>query len=539
MIRKLTTIAVGGLLLAACEPTERTNPDAVKAREIARVRAEQQQAAAAAQAEADRVRLAEAAAEAARAAAEAAKARQAGPDASGSILVINSTLQNYNIMQPWEKEAVQKARAMGVSLGNGLVLTLGEVVRAATYVEIGLPDQSRTVPAKVLRYDEELNLALLTVQHESDASVIGERVALQTGEPLRQGDAAELAGLVNGLVPVKVPLVVESAESATMPQLLLRASHPVPAGHDDGAPVMKEGRLVGLTTNYNSQGMRLSVINAEIIQRFLSQDVDAVMPVLGLEFAGLKDPVFRSYLKLDKVGGGLYISKVHPGGAAELVGVRPGDVLLAIDGMDVDNVGRCHHPLYGPIHASTVLRGHKPVGDTMSLTVSREGQLQTLNLTLDRKARDARLFAAVKPGKQPCYVMWGGLLFQPLTENYLETLRRGSGGNLPLEFQQLEDGENELRESGVTELVALTAVVPTPATLGYETLRFCRIEAVNDKPVQSFAQFVSLLDEPTDNGIVKLRINKPPFHIYMDRKAAEESNELLQAKAISPLRVVE
>lgn len=535
MIRTLTTLALTGLLLCSCEPTERTNPDAVKAREIARAKAEQEKAAAEAKA-AQKKQQAEAAAKAAEA---AVVPQPVAPDPSGAILLINSTLQNYNIMQPWEKESVQRARAMGVNLGNGLVLTLGGVVRAATYVELSLPDQSRTVPAKVVRYDEDLNLALLSVMHETDASLVSERVALQTGEPLKQGERAELAGLVNGLVPMKVPVLVESAESAGIPRLLMRASHPVPGGHDNGAPIMKDGKLVGLTADYNSQGMRLSVINSEIIKRFLSQESDSAVPELGLEFAGLKDPVFRRYLKLDADSGGLYISRISPGGAAEAVGVREGDVLVAIDDMQIDNVGRCHHPLYGQINASTVLRGHKPVGSPLSLTVSRGGQLQTLNLTLDRKVMDSRIFGVDKPGVQPRYAMWGGLLFQPLTETYIEYIRHGSGGNLPLEFQKLVDDEDSLRKEGITEVVALTAVVPTPATLGYDSVRFSRVEAVNGKPVKDFEHFVHLLDETTDNGLIALKLNKAPFCIYMDRQAVESANELLQNKGISPLRKVE
>lgn len=535
MIRKLTILSLAGLVICACEPTERTNPDAIKAREIARVRAEQEKAAAEAAAELERQKT-EAAAKTAAAQAEA---KPEEPDASSSILLINSTLQNYNIMQPWEKESVQRARSMGVSLGNGLVLTLGEVVRAATYVEISLPDQSRTVPAKVLRYDEDLNLALLAVMHEEDATLVGERVALQTGDPLAQGDRAELAGLLNGLVPIKVPVLAENGESAGIPHLQLRASHPVPGGHDNGAPIMKDGKLVGITTDYNSQGMRLSVINAEIIQRFLSQQSDSVVPVLGLEFAGLKDPVFRKYLKLEKVSGGLYISKVHPGGSAEAVGIRKGDVLVAIDDMPIDNVGRCKHPLYGSIDAGVVLRGHKPVGAVMNLTISRSGQLQNFNMTLDRKVADSRIFGIDKPGVQPRYVMWGGLLFQPLTETYLTHIRQGSGGNLPLEFEKLANGEEELRAEGITEVVALTAVVPTPATLGYDAVRFCRVEAVNGKKVKDFADFVRLLDEPTADDLVELQLNKAPFRIYMDRKAVEAANEILRNKGISQLRVVE
>lgn len=538
MFRTLTAIALTGLLICSCEPTQRTNPEAEKARAAARIKAQQEKAAA----DAEAARLAEesrkkAAAEAA--AREAALKPPPAPEPSSSILLVNSTLQNYKPMQPWEKENERRAHALGVSLGNGMVLTTGNVVKAATYVELSLPDQSRTVPARVLRIDEGLNLALLSVLHEEDASLIGERVALRTGEPLKQGDTADLAGLVDGIVPVKVPMQVESFAVDTVPQLQLRVARPIPSNHDSGAPVMKDGKLVGLSMDYDSDTMLLNVVNAEMIQRFLSYQDGEVVPMMGLQFAVLNDPVFRRYLKLEPNSGGLYISKVYPGGSAEAVGIREGDVLMAVDDMPIDNVGRCKHPLYGTLAATAVLRGHKPVGAVMNLTISRAGQLQNFNMPLDRKVEEARIFGQDKVGEQPRYVMWGGLLFQPLTETYLNHLRSGSGGNLPLEFQKLVNDENALRAEGITEVVALTAVVPTPATLGYDAVRFCRVEAVNGKLVKDFAEFVRLLDEPAENGLVELRLNKAPFRIYLDVKAVEAANQVLQEKGISPLRVVE
>ena len=94
-------------------------------------------------------------------------------------------------------------------------------------------------------------------------------------------------------------------------------------------------------------------------------------------------------------------------------------------------------------------------------------------------------------------------------------------------------------EAGCTEAVGLTFVVPTTATQGYEELRFSRLVAVNGKPVNCFAELPALLDEQTDNGIVRLEFNKPPYTIYVDRVAADAVNAQLQQSSIPNLRVVE
>lgn len=455
-----------------------------------------------------------------------------------SILLVNATLQEYDPMRPWNKENPRQARAHGVYIGEGRVLTIGRAVRNATYVELILPDVSRTVPARVLRYDEDMNLALLTVAHEEDASIFDKRTPLPLGEPLKRGDKASYAGLINGVEPVHVGLQAENVAGDRVPLMVLRAERPLPEGQTAGVPVVCNDTLCALGLGYKKQDHLLQAVNAELIQRFLTQD-KAGVPIMGVELVPLDDPVFRKYLKLDAAASGLYISKVVPGSAAAEAGVQAGDVLTAVDAMPVDNQGRCDHPRYGLHHVSVLLHGMKACGQELPITISRGGESLNLTVLMNRNAVDNALFRPQEPGVQPRYIMWGGLLFQPLTSTYMEELRARSNGVLPLELQMLEDAHEKLRESGCSELVGLTFVLPTAATQGYDELRFSRLIAVNGKPVNRFADLPALLDEQTDNGIVRLEFNKPPYTVYVDRVAADAVNSQLQQTAIPKLRVIE
>ena len=245
-----------------------------------------------------------------------------------------------------------------------------------------------------------------------------------------------------------------------------------------------------------------------------------------------------SISKLDSAANGMYISKVLPGSAAEAAGVKVGDVLTAVDGLPVDNQGRCDHPRYGLHHATVLLRGMKDRGQELPLSLSRAGETLEVSVKLDRAAVENALFRPQQPGEQPRYIMWGGMLFQPLTSTFMEELRTRSNGLLPLEMQMLEDKQDELRATGCTEPVALTFVLPTAATQGYDELRLSRLVAVNGKPVRCFADLPALLDEQTDNGIVRLEFNKAPYTVYVERVAADAVNSQLQQSAIPKLRVV-
>ncbi len=532
MYRILMLSALTALALTACKPTPRTA--------LTRQREQQPQQQVEAETPAAPSRAEEAPV-------PAAPAPAAQAEVAASLLDVSSTRQDFNRMRPWEKNNSSNSDFFGVYLGEGRVLTSGHAARAATYVEIRLPDGSRSVPARVLRYDRDLNLAILSPVHEADLSIFDTRTPLVLGEPLKPGEEAAVDTLVHDVFPVRIPLRAESGDvvdvdtlmGIDMPRLSLRAPRPLPEGNLAGLPVLRGGKLVAVATGGNRESQSLICINAELIARFLAgaDGEYASAPLIGIRATDVDDPVFRAWLKLGEGQGGLYVDEVSPGSVAEQAGLRGGDVVTAIEGMAIDTQGRVLHPLYGSIDAKAVLCSQKPVGEELALSISRDGQPQELRVPLRREALEKGLPGTLDaPGTQPRYVMWGGLLFQPMTQDFLTTYATRTKGSIPVQILELDTREQELLDAGVTEVVLLTQVIPTPATLSYEGIGFCVVEKVNGKPVHNFAEFVRLLDEPTPDGLVSFAINRAPYTIYVDRRIAEAANSMIRRNAIQQLR---
>lgn len=448
------------------------------------------------------------------------------------LLDVASTRQDFNYARPWEKKNPNTGEFKGVYLGNGRVLTVGRAARNATYVEISLPDHSRVVPAKVLKFDNELDLAVLTVEHPEDASIFDELAPVAVGEPLSLGQAAELYTLTTNFTPQRVGVQVESVdEGKGLPRLELRTDRP--ANVETGLPILKDGQLVAMVDEHDSREQSLVCINAEFIHRLLDESTASGndVPLLGVEFVNIDDPVFCKYLKLDPRQGGVYVSKVQPGSAAQAAGVREGDVVLSIDGLPLDKLGRCKHPIYGLMDAPHVVRSLKPVGQQIKLTISRDGEVQDVTVPLNRDAVEKSLLGQEKPNEAPRYIVWGGLVFQPLSPSVVN-----GASNTNLYLLELKDRMKELQAEGRKEIVGLTLVIPTPATLSYDGLSFAMVEKVNGKLVHSFAEMAELLDEPTADGVTQLTINRPPYNIYLDRQMVEASNDMIRRRAIPQLR---
>lgn len=458
-------------------------------------------------------------------------------DCAASLVSVALTIQDYNRLMPWEKQQASSARLNGVYLEQGRVLTLGSSMALANYVEISLPDSSKTVTARVQRFDTDLNLALLVVDNLEDATIFETRVPLDLGTPMSRTAKAELLCTLNGTQSVAIPLQGEiGTADKGLPRLQMRADQAVPGNYSHGAPVVKDGRLVGLSAGYNSSSRQVKVINADLIARFLNADgtTPCGVPLMGVSLAELTDPVFRRYLKLAEDRTGVYLCDVEPTGAAAAAGLQKGDVLTSVEGLSIDNRGRCNLPAYGLLDVTTVVRYLKPLGQTMRLTYSRDGQEHEVEMPLNRDAEEKALIRTEVSGVAPRYLVWGGLVFQPLTTNYLEALKTEAKA-LPIEFLKLEDEEAALQERGYRELTALTLVVPTKATLGYDSCNFCVVEKVNGREVHTFDEFVACLNEPTESGMVELSINKAPYRIYMERSAAEAANAEMKRAGILKL----
>ena len=551
MNRHLILIALSGLVLTCCEPTERTAVTQKKAPKQATEQtaeattkadpttADQTQPVATQPTEQTQPQTPVAEPDSQPAEQPAEQPAAAVPaDASSALLSVALTVQDYNRVMPWEKQAASSTRLNGVYLGNGKVLTLGSSLATANYVEISLPDSSRTVPARVLRYDSDLNLGLLVVDNEEDASIFDTRGALAVGEAMDKNAHAELWCTLNGTQPASIALQGEiGTTDRGLPRLQMRCDQAVPGNYSHGAPVVADGKLVGISAGYNAAARQLKVINAELINRFLNAAADAPqgVPLMGVSMAELTDPVFRRYLKLSDDRTGVYVSDVQPMGAAAAAGLKKGDVLTSVEGIKIDNRGRCELPRYGMIDVATVVRYLKPLGETLNLTYCRDGQEYEAELQLNRDAEEKALIRTETAGTAPRYLVWGGLVFQPLTSNYLEALKAEAKA-LPTEFMKLDAQEEELQKRGFRELTALTIVVPTKATLGYDSCNFAMVEKVNGTEPHSFEEFVSLLKSPTESGMVEIAINKPPYRIYMESAAAEAANDELRRAGIIKLQ---
>jgi serine protease Do len=262
-------------------------------------------------------------------------------------------------------------RGSGVVIGpDGLVLTIGYLILEAQQIEVVTQD-NRILPAVMVGYDIATGFGLVRplLPLSGVAPVtLGSVHNLKAGEPLLAATGANAKGEDGGISVTE--LVSKRAFSGTWEYHIdtaLFTSPPVSSGRGNhsGAPLFNhKGELVGIGS--------LLVMDASGENRRqpgnMFVPVDLLKPILlEMQQSGSSRQSHRPWLGItssDK-GGRIQIVRVSTDSPADLAGLQPGEVVLAVDGSDVTTLEGFYKKLWAratpdePVRL-TVLRGGEP-----------------------------------------------------------------------------------------------------------------------------------------------------------------------------------
>jgi S1-C subfamily serine protease len=439
------------------------------------------------------------------------------------VVRINSTLQKWSASQPWDKSAPSKRRALGVTMPNNQILTTAEMAADATYIELENADGNRTIPAKVVAIDYEANLALLAADNGDTDGFFKTLSPITLGGGAKIGDKVSVWQLEDNGVPLITEVTIQSADIvSSFAQghyfLTYEAKGSMQSASSSySLPVIKDGKLLGLLTSYNSKDQITDVLAPEIIAAFLADVKDGNyvgFPSLGIGVSNTVDPNFRAWLKLPDDVGGIYVTHVRKDSPAEKSGTLKGDVIIEIDGKEIGRRGYYTDAQYGKLFWSHQVRGIHKVGDQVKITILREGQRKILTAVLKRPGK--RLVPAYTYDTAPKFLVKGGFIFQELTATYLKAFGKDWQSKAPLDLLDVLRSPEDY-EAGRNRIVFLSAAVPTPATTGYERMRNLIIAKVNGKNIADIPSLVKAFQAPGSDGLHTIEFaDGNPKTIYLD-----------------------
>ena len=453
-----------------------------------------------------------------------------GDIGSESLVRVYATSQAFDFFRPWAKKPSVMHRGLGPVVENGQVLVTAELVANHTYVELEKSGTAEKTPATVVAVDYDSNLALL---QPTDPEFLSSVPALRLDSGARVGDQAMILQLEsNGRIAETLATI--STITITRYPLdhlgLLTYRLSTPLENRDGSftmPAVRKGRLLGLLMRYDTRTQTANLIPAPVIQHFLEDakgKSDPGFPRAGVAFSPTRDPQFRRYIKLKK-DGGVYVTHVSPGAAADRAGLRKGDIILALNDQPIDQDGNFEDPEFGKISFSHLISTRSHLGDTLTFKIQRDGIEKSLPVTLDADASPASVSASHIFDTQPRYFILGGLVFQELSRPYLQEWGARWKEEAPQRLVYLDAYQEELPPD-TGKVVFLSQVLPSPDTLGFGNVSPGVVKSVNGVTIKSLDDIARALATPVD-GFHKITFEEDPGFIMLDAAAAESGRDRL------------
>ena len=464
------------------------------------------------------------------------------------VIRVFATSQDPDFDGPWQARTPSNSTGSAVVIGKGLLLTGAHVVANATFLQVQKPSQPDKAIARVRAVSHDCDLALLEVVEPPDflediaPAELGPMPKLRDeGRGRRLPGRGEEISITEGVVS---RIEVQRYSHSQRHLLAVTVDAAINAGNS-GGPVFGNGKVVGIAfqklTGVDNIG---EMVPPPIIRAFLD-GVDAgkrqEIPALGITTQNLENPLLRKKLGRNTTERGVMGRRVDYDGSSDGI-LQPRDVITSIDGLSIANNGTVQYLGHHRTRYDVVL-GHRYIGDRVQLEIKRGGIARSLELELKPWVP---LVPRSRYDLAPAYFLYGGLVFQTLTRDYLTTWDKW-WNKAPKEF--LNYYYLGFRSAEQHEVVILTQILADEINVGYGHLyneAVAKLDGVCPRDMEDFVARLSgahgvVEIETTSGGVIMLdaedvRRSTPRilarYHIPRDRTPGLPGS----AAAVQPLR---
>ncbi|MDW7657741.1 MAG: trypsin-like peptidase domain-containing protein [Bacillota bacterium] len=260
---------------------------------------------------------------------------------------------------------------------DGYIVTNNHVIEGAETITVVL-DNDDAYPAILVGTDPSNDVAVIKIEEtglptvflgNSDDLLVGE-LAVAIGNPLGELSGTVTAGIISALDRE----ITLSSSSGTQKMNLLQTDAAINSGNSGGALFNSFGEVIGINTAKNTGtgveglGFAIPIDHAEpIIESLIQYGYVRGRPKIGITARNISAQMAEYY----KLTEGIYIVEIENGSAAAEAGLRAKDIIITANGEETLT-----------IEALNAVKNKLKPGDTITLTVVRDGREMTIVLTL-------------------------------------------------------------------------------------------------------------------------------------------------------------
>lgn len=305
---------------------------------------------------------------------------------SPSVVSIVSESQSTNY---FGQDATYASAGTGIIItADGYVLTNKHVIEDTNTTTVILDDGTTYDDVSIIATDPLNDAAFLKINNASDlpAATLGDSKTINVGQQviaignaLGQFQNTVTSGIISGLGRSITATDSDYSNSEDLVDMI-QTDAAINSGNSGGPLVNAAGEVIGINTAVSTDGQGLGfAIPISSIKGMLNNIVkngDTSRAYLGIRYINITPDIAKENNLPVSAGAYVYNSKsssaIISGSPAEKAGIKDGDIITAISGVNIGKVGSL----------SSII-GEYTVGDTIQLTVLRNGEEIAINVTLE------------------------------------------------------------------------------------------------------------------------------------------------------------
>ncbi|EEF52040.1 protease Do-like 9 [Ricinus communis] len=443
------------------------------------------------------------------------------------------TEPNYSL--PWQRKRQYSSSSSGFVIGGKRVLTNAHSVEHYTQVKLKKRGSDTKYLATVLAIGTECDIAMLTVNDDEfwegvSPVEFGQLPALQdavtvVGYPIGGDTISVTSGVVSRIE-------ILSYVHGSTELLGLQIDAAINSGNSGGPAFNDKGQCVGIafqSLKHEDVENIGYVIPTPVITHFI-QDYEkngayTGFPYLGIEWQKMENPDLRTAMGMKHDQKGVRIRRIDPT-APESEVLRPSDIILSFDGVDIANDGTVPFR-HGERIGFSYLISQKYTGDNAAIKVLRNSAALNFDIKL---STHRKLIPSHVKGRPPSYYIIAGLVFSTVSVPYLRS-EYGKEYEFEAPVKLLDKLMHAMPQSPDEQLVVVSQVLVADINIGYEDIVNTQVLAFNGKPVKNLKSLANMVESCNDE-FLKFELEYEQIVVLRTKTAKAATVDILTTHCI-------
>lgn len=440
-----------------------------------------------------------------------------------------------NFSLPWQRKRQYSSSSSGFVIKGRRVLTNAHSVEHYTQVKLKKRGSDTKYVATVLAIGTECDIAMLTVEDDEFWEGVspvdfGNLPALQdavtvVGYPIGGDTISVTSGVVSRIE-------ILSYVHGSTELLGLQIDAAINSGNSGGPAFNDKGDCVGIafqSLKHEDVENIGYVIPTPVIMHFI-QDYEkngayTGFPILAVEWQKMENPDLRLSMGMKTDQKGVRIRRIDPT-APECDVLRPSDIILGFDGVDIANDGTVPFR-HGERIGFSYLVSQKYTGDNAEIKILRNSEMLKFNIQL---GTHRRLIPAHNKGRPPSYYIIAGFVFSTVSVPYLRS-EYGKDYEYEAPVKLLDKLLHEMPASPDEQIVVVSQVLVADINIGYEDIVNTQVLAFNGQPVKNLKNLAKMVESCNDE-FLKFDLDYQQIVVLRTKAAKSATLDILTTHCI-------